>query len=91
MAVGAWALYSSAYEIPGPEFPAPTAMIWLDMAEVVNGHGSIATNVLPTAIAGATASFGRQSPRGPTIMLVLVPCQKFCTNAILLARAVGAP
>lgn len=51
MTVAAWTLYSSAYTIPGPEFPAPTAMIWLDMAEVVNG-GSIATNVLPTAITG---------------------------------------
>ena len=27
-----------------PDFPAPTAVIWLDMAELVNG-GAVATNV----------------------------------------------
>lgn len=35
VSVGAYALYTSAFEIPGPEFPAPTAEIWLDMAELV--------------------------------------------------------
>lgn len=37
VSVGAYALYTSAFQIPGPEFPAPTAEIWLDMAELV-GH-----------------------------------------------------
>lgn len=54
-AVGAWLLYSSAYEIPGPEFPAPTAMIWLDMAGAVNG-GHVATNVMPTAVGAAAVA-----------------------------------
>ncbi|KAL7546375.1 hypothetical protein ACHAWF_009717 [Thalassiosira exigua] len=54
MAVAAWTLYSSAYEIPGPEFPAPTALIWLDMAEVVNGGGQLPANVISTATAAAT-------------------------------------
>lgn len=49
----AWMLYSSAYQIPGPEFPAPTALIWLDMAQVVNGGGQLATNVVPTAVVAA--------------------------------------
>lgn len=35
VSVGAYALYTSAFQIPGPEFPAPTAEIWLDMAELV--------------------------------------------------------
>lgn len=35
VSVGAYALYTRAYEVPGPEFPAPTASIWLDMAELV--------------------------------------------------------
>ena len=35
VSVGAYALYTSAFVIPGPEFPAPTAEIWLDMAELV--------------------------------------------------------
>lgn len=53
----AWLLYSSAYEIPGREFPAPTARIWLDMAQVVNGEGEIAANVIPTAALAAIAVF----------------------------------
>lgn len=36
VSVGAYALYTSAFQIPGPEFPAPTAEIWLDMAELVS-------------------------------------------------------
>ena len=64
--VAAWALYSSQYTItdqdprlsPGetPDFPAPTAVIWLDMAELVNG-GAVAQHVLPTClIAGASVA-----------------------------------
>ena len=52
--VAAWTLYSSAYAIPGELFPAPTAIIWLDMAELVNG-GTVATNVLPTCVAAAVS------------------------------------
>lgn len=36
VSVGAFKLYTSTYEVPGPEFPAPTAEIWLDMAKLVN-------------------------------------------------------
>merc|ERR1719287_197036 len=57
MVVAAWILYSSAYEIPGPEFPAPTALIWLDMAKVVNGGGHLATNVLPIAMGAAIGMY----------------------------------
>lgn len=35
VSVGAFKLYTSTYEVPGPEFPAPTAEIWLDMAKLV--------------------------------------------------------
>ncbi|KAJ2724821.1 OPT super [Coemansia sp. Benny D115] len=35
---GAYLLYNRVYPIPGPEFPAPTAQVWLDMARLVNGH-----------------------------------------------------
>ncbi|EPB82888.1 hypothetical protein HMPREF1544_10359 [Mucor circinelloides 1006PhL] len=38
VATGAYLLYTSVYNIPGPEFPAPTAQVWLDMARLVNGH-----------------------------------------------------
>lgn len=40
VSVAAYALYTSAFVIPGPEFPAPTAEIWLDMAELVCSSGS---------------------------------------------------
>ncbi|PRP76763.1 hypothetical protein PROFUN_14888 [Planoprotostelium fungivorum] len=48
-AVAAYELYSRNYQIPGPEFPVPTAGIWLDMARVLNG-GHLATNVLPFCV-----------------------------------------
>ncbi|KAJ1724952.1 OPT super [Coemansia erecta] len=35
---GAYILYNKVYTIPGPELPAPTAQVWLDMARLVNGH-----------------------------------------------------
>lgn len=38
VAVGAYELYSNAYAIPGPEFPVPTAPVWLNMARFVNGE-----------------------------------------------------
>ncbi|KAI8078458.1 OPT oligopeptide transporter protein-domain-containing protein [Thamnidium elegans] len=38
VATGAYLLYTTVYTIPGPEFPAPTAQVWLDMSRLVNGH-----------------------------------------------------
>ncbi|KAI8874707.1 hypothetical protein K501DRAFT_204169, partial [Backusella circina FSU 941] len=38
VSTGAYLLYSSVYRIPGTEFPAPTAQVWLDMSRLVNGH-----------------------------------------------------
>ncbi|RUS25456.1 OPT oligopeptide transporter protein-domain-containing protein [Jimgerdemannia flammicorona] len=35
---GAYVLYSTVYIIPGKEFPAPTAEVWLDMSRLVNGQ-----------------------------------------------------
>ncbi|ORX71701.1 OPT superfamily oligopeptide transporter [Basidiobolus meristosporus CBS 931.73] len=46
VAVGAYQLYSSVYSIPGPVFQAPTALVWLDMSRLVNGH-PLPPNVLP--------------------------------------------
>lgn len=36
--VAAYKLYTTVYTIPGPEFPVPTAHVWLDMSRLVNGH-----------------------------------------------------
>eukprot|EP01130_Rhizamoeba_saxonica_P001975 TRINITY_DN11794_c0_g1_i1.p1 TRINITY_DN11794_c0_g1~~TRINITY_DN11794_c0_g1_i1.p1 ORF type:complete len:666 (+),score=103.36 TRINITY_DN11794_c0_g1_i1:162-2159(+) len=40
----AYILYNYAYTIPGPELPAPSAMVWINMAHITNG-GELATNV----------------------------------------------
>ncbi|KAI8093575.1 OPT oligopeptide transporter protein-domain-containing protein [Halteromyces radiatus] len=37
-ASGAYLLYRNVYTIPGPEFPVPTAQVWLDMSRLVNGQ-----------------------------------------------------
>jgi uncharacterized oligopeptide transporter (OPT) family protein len=42
--VSAYMLYSSAYDIPGTQFPVPTAEIWVGMAKLMNG-GTLAVNV----------------------------------------------
>lgn len=31
-------MYTTVYTIPGPEFPVPTAYVWLDMSRLVNGQ-----------------------------------------------------
>ncbi|KAJ2745208.1 OPT super [Coemansia sp. BCRC 34301] len=68
---GAYLLYNKVYPIPGPQFPAPTAQVWLDMARLVNGHPlpphvwpfiaafSILFALLPT-IAAVVKSSGRE-------------------------------
>ncbi|ORZ25608.1 OPT oligopeptide transporter protein-domain-containing protein [Absidia repens] len=38
VASGAYILYRTVYTIPGPEFPVPTAQVWLDMSRLVNGQ-----------------------------------------------------
>eukprot|EP00884_Botryococcus_braunii_P006444 jgi/Botrbrau1/15800/Bobra.4_1s0150.2 len=55
VSVAAYSLYTHAYEVPGPEFPAPTASIWLDMAQLVNG-GELPKHVLPYCAGGAVAA-----------------------------------
>ncbi|KXS20618.1 OPT superfamily oligopeptide transporter [Gonapodya prolifera JEL478] len=49
LTVGAFQLYTSVYQVPGPELGAPTAAIWLDMARIVNG-GRLPESVLPWCI-----------------------------------------
>ena len=52
VSVAAYALYTSSAEVPGPEFPAPTAEIWLDMAELVR-------SLLQLRVAAAAAAIAR--------------------------------
>ncbi|KAF8059133.1 oligopeptide transporter [Scenedesmus sp. PABB004] len=52
LSVGAFKLYTSAWEVPGPVLPAPTAAIWLDMARLVNG-GKLPERVAPFCVGAA--------------------------------------
>lgn len=38
VSVAAFVLYTSVWEVPGKEFPAPTSRIWLDMAKLVRAR-----------------------------------------------------
>ncbi|KAF9926367.1 hypothetical protein FBU30_004031 [Linnemannia zychae] len=38
ISTGVFKLYSSAYELPGPQFAVPTAKVWLDLARLLNGQ-----------------------------------------------------
>ena len=56
ISTGVYKLYSSAYELPGPQFAVPTAKVWLDLARLVNGH-SLPEHIVPF-ISGFAALFG---------------------------------
>ena len=86
MVVAAWILYSTAYDIPGAEFPSPTTFVWLSMAEVVNGGGIdlTAMHVVPTAIVAA----------GITILLpileaTIIPTHRSWMVPSAMAAAIG--
>ncbi|KAJ2624413.1 OPT super [Coemansia sp. RSA 1358] len=53
---GAYLLYTKVYPIPGPQFPVPTAQVWLDMARLVNGH-PLPPHVWPFIMAFAALFF----------------------------------
>ncbi|KAJ2845000.1 OPT super, partial [Coemansia erecta] len=53
---GAYLLYTRVYPIPGPQFPVPTAQVWLDMARLVNGH-PLPPHVWPFIVAFAALFF----------------------------------
>ncbi|KAI1313838.1 hypothetical protein EDD11_002470 [Mortierella claussenii] len=55
ISTGVYKLYSSAYELPGPQFAVPTAKVWLDLARLVNGH-SLPEHTVPF-ILGFSALF----------------------------------
>ncbi|KAF9183467.1 hypothetical protein BGZ50_004229 [Haplosporangium sp. Z 11] len=46
ISTGVYKLYSTAYELPGPQFAVPTAKVWLDLARLINGH-SLPYNTTP--------------------------------------------
>ena len=56
-----FAVHHCSASVPGPEFPAPTAAIWVDMAKLVTG-GEVSASVTPfcivAALIGASLSEG---------------------------------
>ncbi|KAG8812420.1 hypothetical protein FRC17_002036 [Serendipita sp. 399] len=48
----AFALYSRTYQIPGPDFPAPTAYVWLNLARLLRSSS------LPPHVGDFMAAFG---------------------------------
>ncbi|KAJ2664006.1 OPT super [Coemansia sp. RSA 1200] len=63
---GAYLLYTKVYPIPGPQFPVPTAQVWLDMARLVNGH-PLPPHVWPFIVAFAALFFAL--PIGALVLL----------------------
>jgi uncharacterized oligopeptide transporter (OPT) family protein len=52
-AVGAWYLYNQAYEIPGPDFQAPSATLWLNMSKfLTDPNTKLPDHLTPFCIAG---------------------------------------
>ncbi|ORX94785.1 OPT superfamily oligopeptide transporter [Basidiobolus meristosporus CBS 931.73] len=81
VAVCAYQLYTSVYTIPGPIFQAPTAMVWLDMSRLVNGHPlppnaryprSRLLRYLPSGIAFAIGIYNPPNYTLPRVMGALV-------------------
>jgi uncharacterized oligopeptide transporter (OPT) family protein len=62
----AYNLYTRAYAIPGPQFPAPTAYVWLSFARLIGSGGGLPDHTKPfiinaAVIAALTAGFKVQA------------------------------
>ena len=86
MVVAAWMLYSTAYDIPGSEFPSPTTFVWLSMAEVVNRGGIdlTAMHVVPTAIVAAGITMLL-----PILEATIIPTHRSWMVPSAMAAAIG--
>ncbi|CAE6408806.1 unnamed protein product [Rhizoctonia solani] len=49
----AYNLYTRAYTIPGPQFPAPTAYVWLSFARLIGSGGGLPDHTKPFIINAA--------------------------------------
>ncbi|KAE8216429.1 hypothetical protein CF327_g464 [Tilletia walkeri] len=59
VSVFAYQLYSRAYELPGPQFPAPSAGVWLNLARLLNnGHLPPKSGVFMSVFAAVFAVTG---------------------------------
>ena len=49
----AYSLYTRAYPIPGPSFPAPTAYVWLGLARLLRTSSPPSPSPLPFSLLSA--------------------------------------
>jgi OPT family oligopeptide transporter len=49
VSIMAYQLYTKAYGVPSEVLPAPTAQVWIEMAQLMNG-GKLAPNVIPFCV-----------------------------------------
>ena len=56
-ATAAFHLFDAAYGVPSASLPAPTAAIWVSMAELMAGAGALPAHVAPFMAVGAVVSF----------------------------------
>lgn len=77
--VAAYLLYSNAYEIPSDTLPAPTAMIWLDMAKLMNG-GS-----LPHMVGNFCVICGVIAALFPIAIAILPKLEDFLPSCVAFA------
>jgi OPT family oligopeptide transporter len=95
-AVAAYQLYSAAYTIPGVELPAPTAAIWIDMAELVNGghlpekvgHFCLAFALIAALFPLAIAFFPKMESYLPSCVAFAVAM--YVTPNWTIARVIGS-
>jgi hypothetical protein len=78
--------------VPGPEFPAPTAAIWVDMAKLVTG-GEVSPTVTPFCIVAALigASLSERALRPIKLLVCFAPfgtqpCREFSQSMLRRAR-----
>jgi len=57
IAVAAFAVFDTAFGVPSPSLPAPTAAIWVAMAQLANG-GSLPPQVIPFCAVAAVLAAG---------------------------------
>ena len=53
--VTGYAMYTRAYPIPGPSFPAPTAYVWLSLSRLLRGGSLLPKGGVPMVFGGALA------------------------------------
>ncbi|KAJ8602126.1 hypothetical protein CTAYLR_001634 [Chrysophaeum taylorii] len=88
--VALYRLYSSVYQIPGPDLPAPTALVWLDMAQLCARGGVLGTfsHLGPLGLAFFLA--GALAPQNSPISPVATAIGMYLPARFSLPRVFGA-